>query len=278
MAWHIRDEMIPALLFKHEMHMAWPIRMAMQQRQELAHGPVVGNGIRHRPDGLVPKVAVPVAPHHASPIRALAVRILHVVMSTRVRLPNVDLDVRDRRAVDALDTADAQQLLALRIGRHDAAVVDGVDLVRVDGAEDRAFGGAGGFGVVDRVDEQGQAHDVGEEDELLRAVALDAEKMLLLLGRRKLTWRTSVHICPVAVKKSMPAFHSLVLSRVSRAKSWRCVTRRSMMYFMRGLGLFEFEIMAFSVMLSAVRSIIGGSFTTAGSIFADRDRGSEYCR
>ena len=39
--------------------------------------------------------------------------------------------------------------------------------VRVEGAEYSAFGGGGGFRVVDRVDEEGEAEDVGEEDEFL---------------------------------------------------------------------------------------------------------------
>lgn len=37
----------------------------------------------------------------------------------------------------------------------------------MEGAEDRAFCRAGGFGVVDAVDEKGEAEDVGEEDEFL---------------------------------------------------------------------------------------------------------------
>jgi hypothetical protein len=39
--------------------------------------------------------------------------------------------------------------------------------VGVEGAEDCAFGAGGGFGVVDGVDEEGEAEDVGEEDEFL---------------------------------------------------------------------------------------------------------------
>jgi hypothetical protein len=39
--------------------------------------------------------------------------------------------------------------------------------VGVEGAEDCAFGGRGGFGVIEGVDEEGEAEDVGEEDEFL---------------------------------------------------------------------------------------------------------------
>jgi len=40
--------------------------------------------------------------------------------------------------------------------------------VRVEGPQDGALGGAGGLGVVDGVDEEGEAENVGEEDEFLR--------------------------------------------------------------------------------------------------------------
>jgi hypothetical protein len=39
--------------------------------------------------------------------------------------------------------------------------------VRVEGPEDGAFGAGGGFGVVDCVDEEGEAEDIGEENEFL---------------------------------------------------------------------------------------------------------------
>lgn len=39
--------------------------------------------------------------------------------------------------------------------------------MRVEGPEDGAFGAGGRFGVVDGVDEEGEAEDVGEEDEFL---------------------------------------------------------------------------------------------------------------
>jgi len=40
-------------------------------------------------------------------------------------------------------------------------------LVGMERPEDRAFGGVRGFGVVDRVDEEGETEDIGEEDEFL---------------------------------------------------------------------------------------------------------------
>ena len=64
----------------------------------------------------------------------------------------------------------------------------------------------------------------------------------------------------------MPAIHSSKLRRVSRAKSCRCETRRSMMYF--SLGSLHCELMrtTFSVMLSMVRSFnTGTDLLPAGS-------------
>ncbi len=46
---------------------------------------------------------------------------------------------------------------------------DGGWIVGVKWAQDGAFCGVGGFGVVDSVDEEGEAEDIGEEDEFLWA-------------------------------------------------------------------------------------------------------------
>ena len=54
--------------------------------------------------------------------------------------------------------------------RHEGAVGHGFGFVGVERAKHGAFGGVGGFGVVDAVDEEGEAEDVGEEDEFLVGV------------------------------------------------------------------------------------------------------------
>lgn len=68
----------------------------------------------------------------------------------------------------------------------------------------------------------------------------------------------------------MPVIHSSVLSLVSRAKSCRCCTSRSRMYFSLGLGHCELISFTLSVMLSIVRSLRGGTSTSDGSIVAAR--------
>lgn len=57
----------------------------------------------------------------------------------------------------------------------------------------------------------------------------------------------------------MPAIHSSKLRRVSRAKSCRCDTRRSMTYLRRGSAHCEFIRCTFSVMFSIVRSLRTGT-------------------
>ena len=85
-------------------------------------------------------------------------------------------------------------------------------------------------------------------------------------GENTHTCLTSVHIWPTAVRKLIPAIHSFVLSRVSRAKSWRWVTSLSKTYFVRGSGSFELMMMVFSVIVSALRSFTGGIFILEGSM------------
>src|SRR5690242_3815138 len=64
----------------------------------------------------------------------------------------------------------------------------------------------------------------------------------------------------------MPAIHSSKLRRVSRAKSWRCETRRSMMYFSLGSAHCELMRTTFSVMLSMVRSLRTGTDLSRGPV------------
>lgn len=89
------------------------------------------------------------------------------------------------------------------------------------------------------------------------------------------TWRTSVHVCPTAVRNLIPAIHSSKLRRVSRAKSCRWDTRRSMIYFKRGLSHCEFMRITLSVIFSIVRSLREGVEPSPGLVveaIADKRR------
>jgi hypothetical protein len=92
--------------------------------------------------------------------------------------------------------------------------------------------------MVDCVDEERETEDVGEKDEFLYAnisIAqmkskghINIERLKWSQGKCKHTCLTSLLICPTFTRKFKAAIHSFVLNRVSRAKSWRCVTSRSM--------------------------------------------------
>ena len=105
--------------------------------------------------------------HHGPLIRALAAGVLHVVESLTVGFPDVDFDSFDGGAGGGFEGAEDEAGFAVRVVGDLRAVGLGLGFVGVEGAEDCAFGAGGGFGVVDAVDEEGEAEDVGQEDEFL---------------------------------------------------------------------------------------------------------------
>lgn len=145
--------------------------MPPQAIEQLADGAVVRDGIADGLNGLEPKDALVVALHDAA-LRGpalIAPLVLHVIVPAAVRLPNVNLDAPDGLAVRVADHAYAQHGLALGVRRHGAAIGHGGGVVRVEGTQHRALGRRRRLGVVDAVDEQREAEDVGEEDEFLQA-------------------------------------------------------------------------------------------------------------
>lgn len=86
--------------------------------------------------------------------------------------------------------------------------------------------------MVDCVDEEGETEDVGEEDEFLEGRTVSTFPREGTLGTLP-TCLTSLEICPTFTRKFNAAIHSVVLSRVSRAKSCRCVTSLSITYVRR---------------------------------------------
>ena len=139
----------------------------MHPLEQLPDRPVVRDGVRHGLDGAEPERAVHIAAQHAPPVGPLPLRVLHVVVPRTVRLPHIDLDARDRLAVHVRDAAHDEARLALRVVTDGVAVLHGGRVVAVEGAQHGALGAARGFGVVDAIDEEGQAEDIGEEDEFL---------------------------------------------------------------------------------------------------------------
>lgn len=113
----------------------------------------MGNRIRHRDNRLKPHAPLLITPHDAPPIRALQIRVLHVVVARAVRFPDIDFAVLDRGAGDIAEGADHEEGLAGGVMRDGGALLKGGGVVHVEGAENGAFGGAGGLRVVDAVDE-----------------------------------------------------------------------------------------------------------------------------
>jgi hypothetical protein len=120
--------------------------------------------------------------------------------------------------------------------------------------------------VVDCVDEEGEAEDIGEEDEFLGGKYQQITSPKYVEESDQHTCRTSLLICPTLTRKFNAAIHSVVLNLVSRAKSWRWDTSRSITYVRRSSFPWEFIMMVFSVILSILRSFIGGTLTCLGSI------------
>jgi hypothetical protein len=164
---HIRNQRIKPLLLKHKMHMARPIRMSLQRPEQLPHGPIMRNRIRHGHNSPEPKIAVRVAHQDPAAIGPRPVGVLHVVEALRVRLPDVDACALDGAAGQVAHGTQHETGLALRVLRQRAALREFVRFVCVKGAEDGGVRGAGRGWVVDGVDEEGDAEDVGEEDEFL---------------------------------------------------------------------------------------------------------------
>jgi hypothetical protein len=166
---YARDKMIIAWLLEHEMHMTRSPRMSPKQPQHLPHRSIIRNAIRHGHNRFKPKHALVITTYHGPPIRLFpaVVLVLHVVHTLTVRFPYIDLGVVYRRAGRGLDGAQAEQWLAFRVGADAGPGGSVLGIVCVVGTEDRAFGGGGGFGVVDGVYEEGETEGVGEEDEFL---------------------------------------------------------------------------------------------------------------
>jgi hypothetical protein len=162
--------MIVAWLFKHEMHMTRPPGMSPKQPQHLPHGPVIRNAIRHWHNRFKPKYALIVTSYHGSPVWLLPaiVLVLDVVNTLTVRFPYIDLGVLYRCAGRGLHGAQAEQRLAFGVGTDAGSGGCVVRVVGMIGAEHRAFGRGSGFGVVDRVYEEGETERVGEKDEFLK--------------------------------------------------------------------------------------------------------------
>lgn len=100
---NLRDEMIEALLFKHEVHMTRSIAMSVQQLEQFANRAVVRYRIRNGDYRIKPEYAPFVTVHDCSLIRAISSGILDIILASRVGLPDVNLDAFNRFSVGVFD-------------------------------------------------------------------------------------------------------------------------------------------------------------------------------
>lgn len=160
--------MVPSRLLKHEMHVCRPPRMSLQQLQELSHWPIMRNRVRHRNNSLEPKHTILVTPHHTSAIWSIPHRMLYVIMSCTICLPDIDLHAFNRVPLHVFDGAEYETGIALRIVRHVVSMLHILRFMSVEWTEDRSFCARRWFGVVNCIDEEGKAKNIGKEDKFLQ--------------------------------------------------------------------------------------------------------------
>jgi hypothetical protein len=119
------------------------------------------NWVRHGNNRIEPEHALVVTFDDGAPVGLVApVFVLHVVFALRIRLPYVDLHPRHGGAGRRLHGAQHEEWCAGGVSGYGGPGSESGGVVCVEGAEDGAFGGGGGFGMVDGVDEKRESDDV----------------------------------------------------------------------------------------------------------------------
>jgi hypothetical protein len=161
------DQVIPARFLKHEMHMCRAPGVAVEEFEELAYGAVVRDGVADGADGFEPELTLLVTFHDGAAVGTIALSVLHVVVARGVCFPDIDFDAGDGGPGGVFDGTDDDTRFAFGVRGDVVARRKCFCFVGVERTEDGTFGAVGGFGVVDGVDEEGEAEDVAEEDEFL---------------------------------------------------------------------------------------------------------------
>ena len=144
--------MVITQFFKHEMHVCWTVWVAAKLFQKLTNGSVVRNGVGYWGNGLEPEDAVTVTAHDTTAVRTVTIRMLHIIVTRGIRLPDINLHILDRLTIHVLQCADNKKRLAFSIVRHQIALGHLLSLVGVEWSEDGTLSGSLGLRVVDRVD------------------------------------------------------------------------------------------------------------------------------
>lgn len=153
-----RYQMIKAFFLKHKVHVTRSPAVSPQLGQQLAHRPVMWDGIWYRHDGMEPEHAFLITVYHSPAICLTpSVVVLHIVLAVAVRLPDIDLDPLNRLARGRLDGTEHEKRLSVGVGGDREAVLISGGIVGMEGTKDRALSRVRGLGMVDGVDEEGEA-------------------------------------------------------------------------------------------------------------------------
>lgn len=75
----VRDKRIVSIFFEHKVHMAWPVRMTIQDVKELAYWPIMRDRVWYRDNTPEPKVAHFIAFQDCPTIWTAPICVLHIV-------------------------------------------------------------------------------------------------------------------------------------------------------------------------------------------------------
>lgn len=83
-----------------------------------------------------PEDALLVTAHHTPTIRPITLGILHIIVSTAVRLPDIDLDVWNRITLHVFHRAGNETGFSIWVVRDGVAIGQRLGLVGMEGPED----------------------------------------------------------------------------------------------------------------------------------------------
>lgn len=126
--------------------------MSSELLQQVSYRSVIRNWIRHWHDSLEPKITVLIRHHHTPTIRPIMIWTLNVIVTCRIRFPDIDLDARNGLASDILDSANNQHGISFGVMGDQITVILVLGFMSVKWAQQRSVSGTGGFRMVNAVD------------------------------------------------------------------------------------------------------------------------------
>ena len=153
--------------------------MPVELLQQLSNRPVMRDWVGHRDNGLepifsvsksyfsrrksatasnstpfdLPKHTLLITPHDTPAIRPVPTLMLHIVKPGRIRLPDIDLDARDRLSLLIAHIADNQQRLTFLVVAHQITMLQILGVMCVKGSQHGSVRTLGRFRVIDAVDQ-----------------------------------------------------------------------------------------------------------------------------